>query len=930
MALVLLPGLLFPQGRGKIAGTVTDAQTGDPLPGVNVVLTGTSMGAATDEQGDYFIANVPTGEYSLTITMIGYKRTTVKGVKVSMNLTTRIDVSLQQQALESNEVVVVAERPLVEKDKTSTVRIMGSEEIADRPTTNFQQILTSLPSINEENGEMKIRGGTLDEVAFMVDGARVRNPINHDPYTNINLSSIEEVEVITGSFNAEYGEALSGVVNVVTKEGGKDYSFFMDTRYTPPGKKHWGTSLYDRSTTLYWENTHARHQDWWIENTDQWVDNNGYYGYDPRNEWTPEEAYQNYLNTHQPLNNYTETPGYQTEISLGGPVPFSEDLSFFATGKYESEAPLFGNSYRSQGLFYDGNLKLTYKITPQMKINLSSFYGQEKTSWGVGGGPDYFYALNYGVSSRYAYFDFPGLPHSSTFGTTAKFSHTLSSQTLYDIKVSRVQANRSVTVFPEDSIGWQASDATRDNLRAVDSSGAPIPGGYKNRIGYHTTGYFYRYDDENQEWNVSGDLSSQVNKFWQIKTGFDYTYYILDHYNEAKYPTRYDDRIYRPYQGAGYFQNKLEFGGFIMNIGMRLDFYNPNDTVYTNPFDPLNAETKPTETFWQLSPRLGVSHPINEQTVLHFSYGHFFQRANFGDYGEGNSASGAQGSLTTFVVEGSDVPWVLGNRQLEPRKTVAFEVGLERNFFDMFLARSTLYYKDIRNTVRVTTIETPDGVYSTNGNGNYADVRGVELSLRKTPRPTPYGNLWGYLNFTTQRGIDGRSGDPVVRRYDGTVRYAPSGDYIVYNNPRLKAGIYYRTPRQMPFLSSILGEITFSLDYLSVFPNEHLRSDYFLFEGEKYLRPPDQNADLRMKKRFQIGSNNNIALSPYIEVRNVFNNKWIYLGAFESASRADQKKFVESDFEYLPDYKANGEPILDIGKYRNLPREILFGITVQL
>jgi len=927
--LVLIPAFLLSQGRGKIVGNVTDQETDEPLPGVNVVITGTSMGAATDDEGDYFIANVPSGEYTLVFTMIGYQTTRVEEVSVTMNLTTRIDITLQQKALESEEVVVVAERPLVEKDKTSTVRILSGEEIGDKPTTNFQQVLTSLPSVNEEDGELRIRGGGLDQVAFMVDGARVRNPLDHSPYTSLNLSSIEEIEVITGSYNAEYGEALSGVVNVITREGRENYEVYLDTRYTPPGKRHWGEALYDRSTDFYWENTHARHLDWWIENTDQWVDASGTPGYDPACELTPEEAYQTYIERHQPLTNYTETPSYQTEISVGGPVPFTEKLFFFTTGKYSSQAPLYGNAYRDKGEFYNNTIKLTYKFNPNIKLNYSGFWSKDKTSWGVNNLPGAWYLSNFGLNSRYAYFDIEGLPHSSTSSQSLIFSHGLSTNTLYEITLSRVEAVRKVTVFPDDPIGWEASGPDRDNLRAVDSLGNPIPGGYSNRIGYHTQGYYYRYHDRNQEWNLNGFMSSQINKFWQVKTGLDFTYYRMDHFNEAKFPTRYDDRIYRPYQGALYFQNKLEFGGFIMNAGLRLDFYNPNDTVYTDNFDPLGSETKPTKTFTQLSPRLGVSHPIDEYTVLHFSYGHFFQRPPFGDYGEGNDFTQQRGNLTTFIVEESNTPWVLGNRELEPRKTVSYEVGLERNLWDLFVVGGTVYYKDIRNTIRPITIEGENNLYATNGNGDYADVRGVELSMRKLPTPSSFGTLWGYLNFTTRQGVYGRSGDPKVLRYDGTVKYGPSGDNIDYNNPRLKWAVYYRTPGKLPALSSVFGGITFSLEHLSVYPNEYIRSDYFSYEGDKYLRPPDRNTDLRIKKSVSFGKNR-ITLSPYIEVHNVFNSQWIDLETFEGASLEDQEKFVKSDFDYLPSQTATGKPIMGIAKYRNLPRSFLFGLQVRL
>lgn len=916
---------------GKIAGKVVLAKTNEPLAGVNVVIVGTMMGAATDVQGDYFITNVPAGTFTVRASMIGYKNVVVTNVRVRLDATTELNISMEETVLELEEAVVVtAERPLVQKDNTSTRMILESEEIIARPTTEFTDVLTSLPSINVENGVMRVRGGTLDEVAFVIDGARARNPLDQTPYTSINLSSIQEMEVITGSFNAEYGEAQSGVINIITKEGAAKYQLFVDFRYMPSGKRHWGPALYDYSSDLYWENSHARHLQWWIDYPDQWVDPNGLPGNDPRSIWTAEEAYENYLVTHQPLTDYTETPTYQTEVSLGGPVPFTNKFYFFLTGKYRSQAPYSGNSYRKRGIFFNSNAKLTFQITPRTKLQFSGFYGTDKTSWGISDQLDYFYTSNFGITSRYAYYDYPGLPESQTDIQTLRFTNVLSPSTMYELKLSRVHAFRKVDVFPDDPLGWAASEATTfDNLRAVDSRGIPIVGANRNPIGWNTLGYYSRNRDNNTDWSLTGFFSSQVNKYWQLKSGLEFSYYNLDHFNESKIPAR-DDRTYNPYQGAVYFQNKLEFGGFIMNLGLRYDFYNPNDTVYAT-FDPMDSPKAKTEFFSQLSPRLGIAHLIDERTVLHFSYGHFFQRGTFGDYGEGFEADQQRGNLTTFV-DDDGFPWTLGNRTAKPQKTVAFEVGIERNFADIFVLGMTGYYKDITNTVRggIVVTDIQGRTYRTNGNADYRDVKGVELSLRKLPS----GFFWGYVNFTTQVGIDGKSGDPrqIRETAKGVVYgYEQSGDRILHNNPRLKAGLFVETPHAWGFLNGWLEDILISLEFQAVYSNSKLRGDQlFLYDGTIFVRPADQNANLRATKTFAF-LRNSVRLSTYIEVRNLLNDKWINLELIErQASPEDQRAFVDSDMERLPSVNKDGVPILDMAKYRNFPRSILFGVSLEL
>ena len=192
-----------------------------------------------------------------------------------------------------------------------------------------------------------------------------------------------------------------------------------------------------------------------------------------------------------------------------------------------------------------------------------------------------------------------------------------------------------------------------------------------------------------------------------------------------------------------------------------------------------------------------------------------------------------------------------------------------------------------------------------------------------------WGVVSGYANYTTRSSILGRSGDPVVISVNG-VRFASSGDFIVPNNNRLKFGLYYRTPSTWTgILGTILKELSFSIDFRANFANDDVRQDYFLFEGVKYLRPPDTNTDLRIRKEIFPGGKRT-KISPYVEITNLFDEKWLYLAAFERASVEDQRVMVESGFEDLPSVDANGRPILDISKYRNLPRTVVWGVSIEL
>ena len=938
LLLFLLPQLIFGQSGGKVIGFVYDKATGDPIPGVNVVLVGTSMGAATDLNGEYFILNIPPGTYDIQVSIVGYKSLIAQGLSISSNHTTEQNFSLEETVLELQETAtIVADRPLVEKDNTSTRHFVSTTDIATRPTSELTTLLSTLPGIDSDpSGELTVRRGTLDEVSFLIDGMRASNPLDFQPYTNVNLSSIQELEIITGAFNAEYGQAQSGVFNIVTKDGGDIQTTYVEFRWIPPQDPHYGTEFYDYNTTRYWENTHARHLQWWIDNPDQWVDPQGIPGNDPNSSFTPEEAYNDYMSTHQPLTNYGKESGYQTEIALGGPFPL-DNLYYFLSGRYISVPPVTGNSYRDRGSWFDGTAKITFRLSPTMKFNFSGFYGVENTNVGMLY-PDFEFVSAYGVESKYAYHDFPGYPERSTNGENIQFTHVLNPSTFYVLQLSRIFAYRGQSTFPGDEDGWEYGIPQTDNIRAVDEEGNPLQEAYGNLYGLHSSGYYYRGEDSNTDLTFSGDFTSQILPRFQLKGGLDFTYYTLDRYQEAKAFLATEDGTYHPYEGNVYLQTKLEFEGLIINAGLRYDFYNPNDKIYLDPFDPFGsiyayqhdttavALTSPTTTFSQLSPRLGIAHPITESTVLHFSYGHFFQRASFGNYGEGYYVSGILNTYTTTTDIDLLNPYNLGNRELKPRKTVAYEIGVEHDFGGL-VADITAYYKDISQTIRTITVFTDNGgKYLTDGNGDYADSKGIEISISK-----PLSNYWGgYLNYSTSTGITGYSGDPdiIYPPESGIPARRPNliGDAIDYDRPRLKFGFTVATPPDFSLWGGVLSNIQFSMDFRIIYPNENIASDVFTESAKSYEREPDRVADLRLRKEFDLGM---FRPAFFIEILNVFNDQWEDLQVVSAQSPEDRVKFINSRFATYPEYQLNGAPFPDVISYLNLPRQIIFGVSIS-
>jgi len=272
---------LYAGTTGKIVGVITDAETGEPLPGVNILLAGTMIGASTDMNGRYVILNVPPGIYQLEISMMGYQKMSIENVRVAVDFTTTINKALRTQVLDLGEsVTVVAERPIVRMDLTSTSAIVSAEEIAEMPVEEFSDVMVMKAGVVKgANNAMHIRGGRSSEIVYMVDGIAVTNAFWGGSLLSVENNAIKELQVISGTFNAEYGQAMSGIVNIVTKEGSPKSGFKLSSYIG----------------------------DYYSNKTDKFMN----------------------------IDDFDVTNFQNVDFSLTGPVPlFSKNISFFTSGRY--------------------------------------------------------------------------------------------------------------------------------------------------------------------------------------------------------------------------------------------------------------------------------------------------------------------------------------------------------------------------------------------------------------------------------------------------------------------------------------------------------------------------------------------------------------------------------------------------------------------
>ncbi len=913
---LLFSATAFAGTTGKIAGHVFDKATGAPLPGVNVILEGTTIGAATNANGYYVILNVPPGKYTMKFSMIGYGEYRVKNVRVEIDLTTTINAKLTAQAISGKEVVIVAKRPIVKKDVSASMMNIGSKVVADLPVETVNQVLTLQAGIEQSSRGIVIRGSGPDQTAFMVDGLSMNDERSNLPYAAVSLSSVKEIQVQTGGFNAEYGNVRSGIVNVVTREGNRTrYNGSAIYRYSPPAPKHFGPSLYDPKSyfnrpyldeSVCWTGTNNGAWDQYTRaqypNFEGWnaISDATFQDSDPTNDLTPAAAKRLYEWQHRRQGDIKK-PDYVVDLGFGGPVPFVSkrlgNLRFFLTHFRQRDMfifPLSRDSYSENHT----QLKLTSDITPSMKLVVTSLYGEvysvspynwktTPTGHVLKTVSEVANLLNSssGASMLYmpGYFS-PSAIYRHMIGV--KFTHIVSPQTYYEISLEQLSnryntykmADRDTTKKYEIFPGYKVDEAPYGywgySVTGIDGM---IMGGWMN-LG--------RDKSRNSTTHFSFDLTSQVDQHNQIKTGVQVAYndYRIRSYTDSPSMNTWTrSMVYNvfPYRVGVYAQDKLEFQGFIANVGLRWDYSNPNGKWYElSDYDKYfkagygkniekDVPRKKTKARWTLSPRVGISHPITENSKLYFNYGHFTQEP-FSSY------------RFRLQRESNGLVTYIGDPNLKLEKTVAYELGFSQNLFNMFLLNIAAYYKDITNQpgwIFYQNINNSVQYYKAASN-NYQDIRGFEFTLNKRV------GRWvtGFVNYTYDVASSGYFG--LLRYYEDPNK---ERDYLRLNpyqskphpRPYARANINFHSPNN--FWKSWLGFYPLGGWSMNILADWKAGS-YATYNPHSLPGIKDNvrwknwhNVNMRLSKLFNIRHYN---VQLYLDIANVFNTKYMSSAAF--------------------------------------------------
>ena len=646
--LLLLPTLLLAGITGKIAGRVVNAETGESLPYVNVYILGTNLGGVTDNEGYYFILNIPPGYYNIKAEMIGFQSVIHEGVLVVSDRTTPLNFSLNPIILDiGKEVIVVGERPLIEIDRTSKISIVTDREIEKMPLHTVSDILASQAGVTTGAGqELHVRGGRSGELTYMIDGMSVRDPLFGNFACFLPSSSISEMVLLSGTFNAEYGDAMSGVVNIVTKSG--EIDFRGDVGYSSVNIVD---SPYRKKNALA----------------------------EDKYEYIPQDVRDYY-----DVLSLGSFEGYLT-----GSIPGLRNTTLFVGGKHIAE-----NSYLPFGYTLERNI-LT-KITTRLR-NFNVFLSLQ-------GGDGYY--QNYSHSWKYRYDHYPQeekLIHREAIS----IRHAPNERLFYSMSLSSFVNNNLLQV--DDKLPEEYESGIATDLEFYTEGG----GDYS----------LYR-DSKTGTVSSNGNLTLQLNNRHQLKTGFEAKRHNLYLCQMSRLvvggPYQYQEFQHYPIEAAIYLQDKMEYDYMVLNAGVRFDYAHPRADIWRDITDPGSGVVKANRKI-QLSPRIGLAHPVTDRTVLHFAYGHFFQNPSY--YCQYTNLDYLDPELLVNNV-------IIGNPSIKAQKTVAYEVGLQQKLTDALAFYITAFYRDMTNMVTTRRVRWAGVDYFVYDNADYGNSKGVDLSLK--------------------------------------------------------------------------------------------------------------------------------------------------------------------------------------------------------
>ncbi len=684
LCLLFVGTLVFAGEFGRITGRVTDGETGEPLIGADVIIEGTELGAATNEKGEYVILYVPAGTYRVVASYIAYDPFTYVNVVVNIDQTTPLSFRLRPTVIQVEGVTAVAERPMIVVSQTHTGRAVTSQEMDRLPVTTISQVITLQAGVVQSDLGTHIRGGRADEITYFVDGIMTKVPNTGWQSARINPGAVEEVTVVSGGFDAEYGDALSGVVNIVTKEGGVKHAgslrYLTDEVFGSVKSLDFGYSLY--------------------------------------------------------------------ELSLGGPLPVSRRLRYFVSGEMMKTDCFEQGLYfvPSPRMDYRAQTRLSYLFpNAKGKMTFSGFTSREQYVAWRSLSLKYFdniwmsrvknwiasATLNYMLTAKTLASLKVGATHfNRAFGNRDyAYEDSVGRQWYQDY---RFKAEHLIPYMVDGSLPIR--DVLIDSIMQYHTAYTNRDRAALRNSPYGIEGRFYTYGDHrvwrywyNNDYQGRFDVTHSVGRVHELKSGVDFVQYQIKHFdNNLPWVTNpfWDYYNRSPYKVAFYLQDKMDFEGLIARLGFRVDYFEPKAQTFDNPSDWNDSTLVNADPTYKISPRLGFSLPVTDRMKFRFNYGHYFQLPLLDNmYGSTDTAV-----IRLALSRGNAI---LGNILMMPQKTVSYEVGIENQLTEEVAAGFTAYFKDIYDLSQIREVPALPTPYFQFFNVDYGNVKGFEFSVKK-------------------------------------------------------------------------------------------------------------------------------------------------------------------------------------------------------
>lgn len=826
------------QGTGRITGSVTDRRTGRAIAFVNLAIPEARTGGLSDSKGEFLIPNLAPGTYSVRAQFTGYGPETVAGVVVRAGQTTPLKITMQEIVVKQESTLVVTGQKLVDVKQGGTVRNVKAEDIENQGLQTLTEVVQQQAGVSNENNLIRVRGGRADETTFLIDGLANRNPISGESTAgSVNARSVAEVNVITSGFSARYGQALSGIVDVRLKEGGSQFEGGASAQFG-----NWFTQYYNGA---------IGGPDWLtgtLAKAGLHLPGEATYLLDVSADFT---------NTYYP--NIQDLPG-RPRIRSG-----YEEKFLWMTLDYGSEwaqnwlMPAEENTWRAL-------YKWTWKPSGSKKVDVS-FNKRLQFDQGFTRRPIRDLsgqALSYpwDWSKR---FDHYGTVTEDVNTFAIDLTQTFNPRTYHSLKLSRFFTSFQYAVNGKT---WSEYE------RPVSDPAYFVTTGDDNQWTHFWTenlGFDYR---------IGARLGSVHNTEFGFQNMFQNVQYvtIIDPWEYDPDGLGGDHDLWHVYptMGALYASDRLEYEGFIAEGGIRADYWFPGKQLEDAVADPSNQNiSEPTRIAFEedtgtlfgrkvkavLSPRVTVSHPIQNRDKLFFNFGQFTQFPSY---------YYIYSKLTS--VSSASFP-VLGNANLNPEKSVQFEVGAEHVFQEGLAGKIALFQKDIYDYPTSVRFRRQEGTVISDFfvyiNSDFSRARGFELEFEKVRR-----KYWRYKATYEFAVAKGKSSDPnqakVVEEGGGDATEQPlSEGFLFWNRPhKLTFNVDFRVgpvgerPRVFGITlppdcgANLFTQIQSGKAYTPTDPDGNATAKVYSKNG-----PTELLVNLRLNKDFRIGDGQRLGVS---------------------------------------------------------------------